>query len=185
MCSNTLVLYTIDMGIFSNFKHKETGNAGGLKVAVTAPDVVSSREELLTVGVTLTAGSEQLNIAQVALELTEHYDRHTEDYQATADKFHEVKATLQHVEKFSLKPDESKTIELKLRITPTVFTTDNIVQDNTTNNGSITRILRTGPVISNVLRLGDNKENIHYNLTTTVEANGKLVSPPALRILIK
>lgn len=173
------------MGLFSKFKHRQPGDAGGLKVAVNTLEVISSREEILPVEVTLTADSQPLEVAQIALELIERYDRHTEDYQAVADNFHEIKSNLQHTEKFTLSPSESRTVKLELRIKPTVFTADNVIQDNLSANQSITKILKTGPVISNVLRLGDNKENIHYTLTTTVEANGKLVSPPALTILIK
>lgn len=173
------------MGLFSIFKNSNTPISTQLNISIDAPASINLNQEVISAGATITAGTEAARISSVYMQLIEQYDRHTEDYQQTADNFHEVKAEAQESESFLLKPHESHTIYLQLEISGLRQKNDEVIQDNSAKNQSVTKILHTGPVVANVLRLGDNKENVHYIIKTTVEANGKLVSPPVTRISLQ
>lgn len=182
---HAFTVYTDDMSLFSKFRKNGTPASGQILVTIDSPTQVHPSQGIIPITVTLTASSEPARITTIYAQLVEKYNRHREDFQQVADDFHEVKAEAQESVQFSLEPRESRSVDLQLNISNLRNQSADTVQDNRPEQESIAKILHTGPVISNVLRLGDNKENVHYILKVAVEANGTLISPPSQRITIQ
>lgn len=182
---NYLFVYTGYMGLFSFLRKSDTAAHSQLSVAVDAPQAVYPSQGVVSVSVAISSGNEAARVTSVYVQLIEKYDRHTEDFQQTADNFHEVKAEAQETNVLSIAPRTTELIHFQLDITGLRHQSSDVVQDNLAGKQPVTKILHTGPEVANVLRLGDNKENVHYILKTIVEANGASVSPPTQRITIQ
>lgn len=180
-----VLFYTICMGLFSFLKKSDSSAPASLRIEVDTPESVHASQGVVPVGVTIANGSEPSSISFVHAALYERYDRHTEDFQQRADTFHEVVAEAEHSEAFQLEPTESRTINLQLSASFSSRDDTDVVQENIITDQPVTKLLRTGPVVSNVLQLGNNKENLRYVLKITVEANGKLVSPPTNLVSVR